>query len=313
MPKKTAVELEKGEIDLDVLLSETFPLEKDDYGNWKAGTIRVNKQDVTFDSSFWLISEKLDGVRAYWDPVKKIFFSRNGKPYVAPKWFTDTLPDEVIDGELWQGRQKFQKTSGIVRHKTPNEEDWKTIQYRPFDVPEYNVEGVPAPFEERLKYLEKILKEKDSPYVKLVKHWVCESNEELFKDLKKYEDKGSEGLMLRKPGSLYERKRSKTLYKIKSFYDSEAKVISYEEGKGRLKGMKCGVMIVEALYEIKNNRFTLLKGCTFKVGTGFSDVQRKDPPEIGSVITYEFTEMTTSKTPIPRFARYKGLHNESNH
>ena len=98
-------------------------------------------------------------------------------------------------------------------------------------------------------------KEKDSPYVKLVKHWVCEGNDELFKDLEKYEAKGSEGLMLRKPGSFYERKRSKTLYKIKSFYDSEAKVLSYIEGKGRLKGMKCGVMVVKALYEIKNNRF----------------------------------------------------------
>ena len=133
MPKKTAAELKKGEVDLDVLLAETFPLEKDSDGNWTAGTIRVNKQDVTFDAKGWLISEKLDGIRAYWDPVEKVFFSRNGKRYVTPKWFTDTLPDEVIDGELWQGRQKFQKTSGIVRHKTPNDEDWKTIQYRPFE------------------------------------------------------------------------------------------------------------------------------------------------------------------------------------
>ena len=272
MPKKTEAELKKGEIDLDVLLSETFPLEKDDDGNWKAGDIKVETtkeerkngmgkyKSIQFNSEGMLISEKLDGVRAYWDPVKKIFFSRNGKPYVCPKWFTDTLPNEVIDGELWQGRQKFQKTSGIVRHKTPNDEDWKTIQYRPFDVPEYQVDGSPVPFEERLKHLEEILKEKDSPYVKLVKHWVCEGNDELFKDLEKYEAKGSEGLMLRKPGSFYERKRSKTLYKIKSFYDSEAKVLSYIEGKGRLKGMKCGVMVVKALYEIKNNRFYITQG-----------------------------------------------------
>ena len=37
--------------------------------------------------------------------------------------------------------------------------------------------------------------------------------------------------MLRQPGSLYVSKRSKTLVKVKTFYDAEAKVIGYEPGK----------------------------------------------------------------------------------
>ena len=36
--------------------------------------------------SGWWLSEKLDGVRAYWDGTQ--FLSRNGNRYVAPEWFT---------------------------------------------------------------------------------------------------------------------------------------------------------------------------------------------------------------------------------
>lgn len=57
------------------------------------------------------------------------------------------------------------------------------------------------------------------------------------------EKKGGEGLMLRKPGSLYEGKRSSTLLKVKSFYDAEALVVGHEPGKGKHKGF-CGALRV---------------------------------------------------------------------
>eukprot|EP00121_Abeoforma_whisleri_P016796 Awhi_evm1s15397 len=40
----------------------------------------------------WFISEKLDGVRAYWSGHS--FFSRNGNRFDAPKWFTEALPSK---------------------------------------------------------------------------------------------------------------------------------------------------------------------------------------------------------------------------
>lgn len=289
MPKKTKSEISKGEIDLDVLLSHTFPLEKKKDGSWYSEV----------DAKNWWVSEKLDGVRAYWDPEKKVIYSRNGKPYSVPEWFTKNLPNEFLDGELWHGRQEFQKTSGIVRHKTPNNEDWKEITYKVFDLPKS-----PEVFEKRLEKLEILLK--DIPQVQLVKHWKCFSNEDLFKDLEKYEDLGAEGLMLRQPGSKYEGKRSKTLLKIKSFYDSEAEVLTHETGNGRLSNV-CAKMLVRSLKEIKNNRFTMPAGIEFRVGSGMTDEQRADPPPIGSIITYRFIEMTTSKIPTPRFATFVGV------
>jgi DNA ligase 1 len=53
---------------------------------------------------FWM-SEKLDGVRAFWDG--KQFLSRLGNRYHAPAWFTEGLPLEPLDGELWIDRKKF--------------------------------------------------------------------------------------------------------------------------------------------------------------------------------------------------------------
>jgi predicted DNA-binding WGR domain protein len=38
------------------------------------------------DPTGWWISEKLDGVRAFWDSKRGKFFSRNGNEFVAPSW-----------------------------------------------------------------------------------------------------------------------------------------------------------------------------------------------------------------------------------
>jgi len=54
----------------------------------------------------WLMSEKLDGVRCYWNG--KEMFTRNGKPFYPPDFFKDALPkDLALDGELWTKRDDF--------------------------------------------------------------------------------------------------------------------------------------------------------------------------------------------------------------
>uniref|UniRef100_H3HE25 DNA ligase OB-like domain-containing protein n=1 Tax=Phytophthora ramorum TaxID=164328 RepID=H3HE25_PHYRM len=59
------------------------------------------------DPTGWWVSEKLDGVRAFWDSSKKIFLSRLGNEYPAPSWFTARFPGDVdLDGELFGGREK---------------------------------------------------------------------------------------------------------------------------------------------------------------------------------------------------------------
>jgi DNA ligase-1 len=58
------------------------------------------------DPTGWWLSEKLDGVRAYWDG--KQFISRLGNAYLAPDWFIEGLPEFPLDGELFAGRGRFQ-------------------------------------------------------------------------------------------------------------------------------------------------------------------------------------------------------------
>ena len=110
----------------------------------------------------WYMSEKLDGMRCYYDggisrgllaseipwantakdgryksPLKSSgLWSRYGKPIQAPDWFLDQLPNFPLDGELWSGRGQFQTTMSTVKQLVPDER-WKNIAYLVFDAPSY--------------------------------------------------------------------------------------------------------------------------------------------------------------------------------
>jgi len=79
----------------------------------------AEKWDNVQDLTGWWMSEKLDGVRAYWDG--KNFISRLGNLYHAPDWFVAKLPPVPLDGELWAGRKLFQRTVSIVRRQDKND------------------------------------------------------------------------------------------------------------------------------------------------------------------------------------------------
>ncbi|KAJ4465042.1 hypothetical protein C8J55DRAFT_529386 [Lentinula edodes] len=241
------------------------------------------------DPTGWWVSEKLDGVRTFYDG--KRMYSRLGNPFTPPQWFLDKLPKDVtLDGELFGGRGEFQNTVSIV--KTMNSPHWKGITFHIFDIPSLSTQ----PFEVRLEHLKKLFAPGTGSYasdkVIIVEHEKAKSRKHVLDKLKEIESLGGEGLMLRKPGSLYEGKRSSTLLKIKSFYDAEAVVTGYKPGKGRNAG------VTGAL------KCKMASGKTFDVGSGLNDKQRKSPPKIGSIIVYRFQELT--KDGVPRFPTYLG-------
>jgi DNA ligase 1 len=105
----------------------------------------------TQDPTGWLMSEKLDGIRCFWDG--RDMWSRGGLPFFAPDWFTDLLPKgEALDGELWTKRDDFQKAVSIVRKYKCDSEQWKQITYMVYDAP-----LTKGKFKNRLKHLETIL------------------------------------------------------------------------------------------------------------------------------------------------------------
>jgi len=245
--------------------------------------------DNAADLSGWWMSEKLDGVRAYWDG--KQFLSRQGNLYHAPDWFVEGLPDTPLDGELWIGRKKFQRTVSVVRRQDKSEM-WKEVQYLVFDAPAVN-----GGFEERLAFLRDTLAGKRAKFAEPHGQQLCQNLACLRQELARVEALGGEGLMLREPGSKYAAGRSSSLLKVKTFHDAEAEVTGHQEGLGKHKG-RLGALLVK-----------LADGTQFAVGTGFSDKERAAPPPVGSTITFRYQEL--SEAGVPRFPSFVGVRSEA--
>ena len=242
--------------------------------------------DNAQDLSGWWLSEKLDGVRAYWDG--KQFLSRQGNLYHAPTWFTVGLPAVPLDGELWIARKAFQRTVSIVRRQDQSEH-WKDVKFLVFDAP-----SIVGPFEDRIAYLKVQIATWNATYTSLLDQQLCTSVEQLRTELARVEQLGGEGLMLRQPGSKYVAGRSSTLLKVKRFHDAEAVVVGHEPGKGKHKG-RLGALAVQ-----------LPNGKRFSVGTGFKDKERGNPPAIGTTITFRYQELTDGGIPrFPSFVRVR--------
>ncbi len=242
--------------------------------------------DNTMDLAGWWMSEKLDGVRAYWDGQQ--FLSRQGNLYHAPDWFIAGLPDVPLDGELWLDRKSFQRTVSIVRRQDKGEQ-WRTIRYLVFDAP-----SVAGPFEDRIEFLKDGVPGWRNEFVTIHEHKHCRDVAHLRDELQRVESLGGEGLMLREPRSKYIAGRSTTLLKVKTFHDAEATVVRHEPGKGKHTG-RLGALAVR-----------LADGKEFSVGTGFSDREREQPPTVGTMITFRYQELSDGGIPrFPSFVRMR--------
>jgi DNA ligase-1 len=237
------------------------------------------------DPTGWLVSEKLDGVRCYWDGQRLL--ARSGLRYFAPAWFTAGLPLEPLDGELWIGRKKFQRTVSIVRRQ--GETDlWQEVRFVMFDAP-----GEDGDFESRLEFLRLVMEVCQPAYAVAHPHILCEGKAHLEVELDRIESLGGEGLMLRRPGSHYDVGRSSALLKAKRFLDGEGHVVGHEPGKGRHKG-RVGALLVR-----------MASGARFAVGTGLTDSERSNPPVAGTIIRFKYQEL--SEAGVPRFPSYRGV------
>lgn len=232
-------------------------------------------QDITG----WAMSEKLDGVRAYWNGKQLV--SRQGHPFTPPAGYLDQFPPYPIDGELFSSRGKFEQISAAVRASSGN---WNGIRLHVFDVPQAS-----GNLYQRLSVLEKWLKQHPRAPITLIRQIPAKNNAHAQTFLKQIEAQGGEGVMLRHPDTPYRSGRSSHLLKLKSRHDAECTVIRHYEGKGKYAG-KLGAL------GCKNQHGE------FRIGSGLKDSDRQNPPAIGSVITYRYRGFTQKGT--PRFATF---------
>jgi DNA ligase-1 len=155
------------------------------------------------------MSEKMDGVRAYWNGRELV--SKSGKTFGSSRfteWFVSNLPSGIqLDGELWMSRESTHvNVTSILNSKNS---DWNRIEYYIFDIPSQH-----GTYEERMKVMESI-KESLPPFVHVVENIQCTGVEHLQEYLLSIVTNGGEGVMLRKPNIQFTDGYTNSLLKVK--------------------------------------------------------------------------------------------------
>jgi len=235
--------------------------------------------DVT---RYW-VSEKFDGVRAQWDGRSLRF--RGGGRVPAPAWFTADFPAVPLDGELWIARGQFDALSGTVRKIEPVDAEWRQVRYLVFELP-----GAAGTFSERVRQMQAMLAQAGVSWLQAVEQTRVASQAELMQRMDAVVRANGEGLMLHRADALYLTGRSDALLKLKPWQDAEAVVVGYSPGNGKYHGLT-GALQME-----------MPDGRRFRIGSGLSDALRRQPPPVGTRITYRYQHLT--KNGLPRFPRY---------
>ncbi|MEF3083116.1 DNA ligase [Luteimonas sp. SMYT11W] len=241
------------------------------------------------DVPAYFVSEKLDGVRARWDG--QALWTRGGHRIATPAGFVQGWPATPMDGELWIARNRFDVVSGIARSTRPDPAAWEAVRFMVFDLPAH-----PGPFAERVATMRTLIARTAHPQLRMVEQDRVASRAALDARLAQVVAAGGEGLMLHHADARYGVGRSNALLKLKPHDDAEARVLAHAPGKGKYTGM-LGALVVEHH-----------DGRQFRIGTGFTDAQRADPPPLGSWVTYRYNGLTS--TGLPRFARFLRIRDE---
>lgn len=254
----------------------------------KPPVMLLESWDGKLDPTGWWGSEKYDGVRAWWNGRE--FVSRTGHVFVAPALFKAKMPRTVLDGELWLDRGKFQTCSGVARGGGPD--DWANMKFMAFDVPDF----ADLPLEYRLARLNAEVQLASCPWLLAVGQHKIESADHLRKMLAAMESEGAEGIVIRRPGSLYKLdSRTTDWLRVVSVQTAEAEVVGYTRGKGA-RGQGIGALIC-----------CMPNGQQFKIGTGLKTSDVLSPPPVGTVVTYGYKTLTDAGLPRePRFIRVRG-------
>ncbi len=155
----------------------------------------------------WWLSEKFDGVRAFWDG--SALRTRTWREIVAPAWFIAALPQgTALDGELWGGRGSFQVASELARFERAADPVWHGMRLMVFDWPTTDA----VPVETRLENARKLTR---GPHCEFVAQRRCRDLADMHAEFAAVVAAGGEGLVLRRPGSFYEFGRSSCWLKVK--------------------------------------------------------------------------------------------------
>jgi len=236
-----------------------------------------------WDPAPFALSEKLDGVRAIWDG--QVLRYRSGRTIAAPPWFIAVLPTHRLDGELWLGRGSFDRLSATVRAQPASDEAWRAVRYMVFDAPDPVL-----PFRQRYQKVLDLTAQAQATWLVAVQQLEVASAAQLQARYESWVADGAEGVVLHRWDAPWQPGRSDAVRKLKPLEDEEARLVGYLPGKGKYEG-QTGALLLE-----------LPDGRRFALGTGLRDVERANPPALGSQISYTYRGRTPQG--LPRFASF---------
>jgi DNA ligase-1 len=226
-----------------------------------------------FDDKEFTVTLKLDGLRAVLvkrdDDVS--LWARSGKPIngyeAVMKEIAEAPGSFVIDGELlprgWQGMSNKDQYKAALSGKSGRVEDKSTMVLAAFDYLEIsewdNKVGV-VPYKERRAKLEKLVGRFGLIDVVPVLYSGTDTNE-ITKQHAKAKAEDFEGVMINENNAVYSFSRSRSLQKVKVFFEIDLPIIGFEKGTGRLSNTLGKLLLA-------------YKGNTVRCGTGFSDEAR---------------------------------------
>jgi DNA ligase-1 len=140
----------------------------------------------------WLMSEKLDGWRAFWTGSE--FVTRGGNVLDAPEWFKSGMPATMMDGEIFAGRGEFNRIQTLMAA------GWHGLTFQVFDAP-----TAPGSFRKRLAYLKTL----SLPvHCHLVEQIRCRDTQHMVEHADAIVADGGEGAVVRDPRAMYEQGRT---------------------------------------------------------------------------------------------------------
>lgn len=244
----------------------------------KPGLILARDFVDDVDPAGWLVGEKLDGVRAYWDGTQLL--SRGGHRIAAPASITADLPPFPVDGELWMGRGRFEEVKALAQTKG-DWADWSEARLGLFDMPHAR-----GGFERRLRALAEWEADTRPASAFVIQQQRCEGPAHLAAMLADVRLLSGEGLVIRRPGGAYTAGRSPDMLRVLRKQTSEATVIGYRRTKtGKVRSLEVRPW---------NGRPFHLGGLTMAI--------RALPPTVGTEITFSYRGRTNGG--LPRFAAF---------
>lgn len=154
----------------------------------------------------WYQQEKFRGVRLLWDG--RAAWSRQGREVELPDDWYDAMPKCALDCELYDGPHGERRCASVLRsgpkHITP------TMRIIAFDAPESA-----HAWEDRIQEVAQAVADADFDRIEWAPYSRVTSLDAMLAALQQVHDRSGEGLMLRKPGSLYEPGYQQTLIKLK--------------------------------------------------------------------------------------------------